>query len=215
MQVVLRSGRTLLHTNVPPAAYESYASDGNSSSYWEQIVANYPPVDPDPFYERDLGPIERAYIDAIKEAPPALLSFCELALQNAIQGADAALREIDRLDIRAAREGDERAGAVSKEMRDAIAQARSAAVEASQRMKRKEYRLAWSRMQKVIPRLDRMVVTLPSMTKQASSVSIREQHQASHYIAGCQRLMGQAEKALQMLCSRVENDEASSAPKTL
>ncbi len=214
MQAMLHSGRAVLHRDVPVELFDSYMSSFTDDFYRKQIIANYPPIDPDPLHEVTLGPVDQAYIDTIKDPPPALLSFCELALQNALRGAESALREIDRLDRRSSREGDGQASAVASSTRSYVLQTRSAANEALQRIKRKEFAMAHRRVEWAANELQHVVNALPAATKQASSVSIREQHQASNFISGYQQLLSQAEKALKILVSRVEESAAPSVSPT-
>lgn len=209
LQVMFQDGLLVSHRQVPQELYDEFNGVNLAPSFYEEIIVPaYPPLEPDPFHEEDLGPIDEDYVNALAEIPPATLQLCERAVRNAIMGGSAALRECERLETRAVNEFDDVATRTSAFAKNIILQTRSAAIQAEQRMARKEYKQAHKLVERSAQDLQRLISSLAPAIQNASSVSIREQHQAAHYINNYSMLMEHANKALRVLRNAVEVSES-------
>ena len=208
LQIMFQDGTLVSHLQVPQEVYDEFNHFKlDPAFYQEKIVAVYPPVNPDPLHEKELGPVDEAYVNSLKEIPLAVLQLCNRAVHNAILGGNAALRECQRLKQRSVDEDYDDGQNIAGQAENIVMQTLSAARQAELRMERKEYKQAHELVEKSALDLQRLVDVFAPATKNASSVSIREHHQASHFITNYSMLMEHANKALNMLRKEVESRE--------
>jgi len=213
LEVFFQSGVTAVHTGVPVKVYDAFSATGNDAVFYEeQVVPRYPPqVEDKAQSERDLGPVDEEYVASLTEVSPELLQLCREAIDNAVGAGTAAVRGIEKLARRAEWEGDGNAAVISETAKNALYSAQWSIREARRRFERQEYKKAHGLLHDAAHKARRLLSSLTELTPRASSVSIRDQHRASHYISAYSSWLDVAERQLRALRNVVEPSVATDA----
>lgn len=218
LRVMYSDGAIVYHEQVPKTLYdELLAKDLDGAFYEAEIFKAYPPVEPDPDGVLEMGPVDNAYVDALKEPPPEVLESATKALLEAISSGAKAMSEVERYAGRTQREYDPQGEHISSAVKENLLRIRSLVNQSKQRMNRKEYHLASDLIRTAVRAGDELMQSFAPTIPNASSVSIREQHQASHFISVFNREVEEASLALDSLRKAVEPVDtapALAAPKS-